>query len=636
MDDEKFGVKIIAEFIQSSFSSALSKIKTFEKTVGEDIKVGIGIGEEQGNLSEINASLTEMQNRIEQIRLDPKWFNTSALRDEWLSLTARVQEAQRAVNALSKSNVTKFGAQLGSLKTKAIQLKNALIKLKEDDPFKKMKKTIKQAVTGLIGFRAVYTGIRKAMSTYLAQNEELQNKLNACWYALGSLLAPALEFLLNIFVKLVSYVDAFVKGLGFAGINMKNFNKNAKDGTKSVNKMLAGFDEINNISSQDQGGAGASIENPFENVDVDTKWMDRVKEFGEWCSTRLPEIIGLIAGIAIALKLIELGFSPLQSLGIGLAIAGIITLVSDVIALINDPSWQNWLAVILDIGVVIAGLAVAFGLVSGGWAVALLAIGALVLTFKDEIIEYLGILWDGIVEIWNNLKRDTIELWNRIVEDVKEKINGFVQKVKDKFREMKESTVALWDALKTALVNAGEEMKNKISTAFTNLKTKVVNAFNSIKTGVVNAFTTMKNNVKTIANSVISVIENMVNRVIDGINWLTSGLRGLGNTITEALGFGTVFNSLSHISLPRLATGTNYVPNDMIAMIHQGEAVVPKKFNNEEFLGQGNEETNYLLRQLINIVDTKEFRAYISQNEVGKSAVNYINKQSRILGGALV
>ena len=31
--------------------------------------------------------------------------------------------------------------------------------------------------------------------------------------------------------------------------------------------------------------------------------------------------------------------------------------------------------------------------------------------------------------------------------------------------------------------------------------------------------------------------------------------------------------------IPTLDTGTNYVPKDTLAMIHQGEAVVPKKFN---------------------------------------------------------
>lgn len=33
------------------------------------------------------------------------------------------------------------------------------------------------------------------------------------------------------------------------------------------------------------------------------------------------------------------------------------------------------------------------------------------------------------------------------------------------------------------------------------------------------------------------------------------------------------------IELPKLATGTNYVPRDMVAMLHEGEAVVPRAYN---------------------------------------------------------
>lgn len=33
------------------------------------------------------------------------------------------------------------------------------------------------------------------------------------------------------------------------------------------------------------------------------------------------------------------------------------------------------------------------------------------------------------------------------------------------------------------------------------------------------------------------------------------------------------------VGLPELATGTNYVPQDMLALIHEGEAVVPKQYN---------------------------------------------------------
>jgi hypothetical protein len=53
--------------------------------------------------------------------------------------------------------------------------------------------------------------------------------------------------------------------------------------------------------------------------------------------------------------------------------------------------------------------------------------------------------------------------------------------------------------------------------------------------------------------------------------WL-SGLFGGG----AAAGFTPGFASMVGMGL---ATGTNYVPHDMLQLIHEGEAVVPKKYN---------------------------------------------------------
>jgi Mg2+ and Co2+ transporter CorA len=44
-------------------------------------------------------------------------------------------------------------------------------------------------------------------------------------------------------------------------------------------------------------------------------------------------------------------------------------------------------------------------------------------------------------------------------------------------------------------------------------------------------------------------------------------------------GTGNILASRYGLSLPKFATGTNYVPQDMVAVIHEGEAIVPKAFN---------------------------------------------------------
>lgn len=47
--------------------------------------------------------------------------------------------------------------------------------------------------------------------------------------------------------------------------------------------------------------------------------------------------------------------------------------------------------------------------------------------------------------------------------------------------------------------------------------------------------------------------------------------------------------------------GTNYVPNDQLAMVHEGEAIVPKKFNSQEYFGN-DQETKDMLFEIIDLL----------------------------------
>ena len=51
---------------------------------------------------------------------------------------------------------------------------------------------------------------------------------------------------------------------------------------------------------------------------------------------------------------------------------------------------------------------------------------------------------------------------------------------------------------------------------------------------------------------------------------------GTASTLT---GLRAVVAALKGEPIPAFAVGTNYVPRDMLAQIHEGEAIVPKAFN---------------------------------------------------------
>jgi tape measure domain-containing protein len=59
-----------------------------------------------------------------------------------------------------------------------------------------------------------------------------------------------------------------------------------------------------------------------------------------------------------------------------------------------------------------------------------------------------------------------------------------------------------------------------------------------------------------------------------------SDLRAVqGSTLASLAATREILGATYGIELPKFAVGTNYVPRDMVAMIHEGEAIVPKAFN---------------------------------------------------------
>ena len=173
------------------------------------------------------------------------------------------------------------------------------------------KKVARVGIT-LLGARGIFGALSRATRTYLSANEDTANKINSIWMALGNLIGPIIEKIANWILKLVGYLNVFVKTVSRGKIDLtKNMGKNTKaiKGTsgamKELNKQLAQFDEATVLQDQklDSGGSGGGgLDSSFEMPALDEGWVAKIQNFGNWVLENWPAIKnGLIAiGLAIA------------------------------------------------------------------------------------------------------------------------------------------------------------------------------------------------------------------------------------------------------------------------------------------------------------------------------------------------
>ena len=137
----------------------------------------------------------------------------------------------------------------------------------------------------------------------------------------------------------------------------------------------------------------------------------------------------------------KLGLKGIKSLGIGLAIAGVIYGIQSIIKYLQDPSFENFGKIITGIGIAVAGVAIIFGAwpVAVGGAIASIIgiiisnwgkIKAFVLNICKWLEKHFGLAGKAISEVIKN----NLNLFEGLFIGVKQILDGIIKIFKGDFK----------------------------------------------------------------------------------------------------------------------------------------------------------------------------------------------------------
>lgn len=605
---------------------------------------------------------------------------------------------------------------------------------------------IKMFALSLFSISTVYSVLSRASSAYLSADTSLANKLQAVWVGLGAILEPVISRIVNVMLKAVKYINVFIKALTGVDLLAKATNKSLNGTTKSakaLSKTLAGFDELTNLdTTSNTSGAGidTSLGDVFKDVEINTDWADKIREFGEWLKKNWKPIvigIGLIVGAIVGFKVISSIIKLLSSFkksstilkgisadftgllnGIGKAaeaiaiLGGIALVIKEVTGLITafSESGLSLSDVAILLGSVLGELALAFtavvgatklmdwqgiagaAVILGGFALIINQVTGLIDAFSksgmkvSDVAKLMASIFGSVViamtamaliakilcsdpltliglvalvasistilivvektlptilDSCSKFIREIAPVVITLIKTINECINNTIRALGEVLPPIIRSIGSLFDSIFNGISKVVTSVGNSVSKIIDSIRRAIQQIGNTIEQvantiigfirnlgPAINNF--VDNTIKAVTklvNFVVSAIEYLVNRSVDGIN-------GIASVINQLPGVNIAKKSYVYIPrfVPKLNVGTGYVPEDQMAYIHKGEAVIPKKFNSKEYFGGSNEETNSLLQTLIEKVENIEINPYTTIRDVGQASIDYVKLKERRTG----
>lgn len=280
--------KSMASSSASSVSQMKQQLKSYNASVNEtakqqdylkskieDLKYLLSqadMGFEVGDTLKIEADIEKLENRLKKLQSQGQ-----ATGKQTESAFDKVKNKVK----LAGSQIAGLGSKFKTVLTGSKNLGKGLTAT-----FDNGIKSIKKFALSLLSVRTAFSMISKAMQSYLSYDTQLSDSIQNCWNVLGSLLAPILEYVVTLFSKAVSYVNAFVTAL--TGINLvARANKKAIDSqaksTKKLSEAQSSLDEFHSINKDNGSGGGDKKPITVEPVDMSKldflfDWIEKAKQ----------------------------------------------------------------------------------------------------------------------------------------------------------------------------------------------------------------------------------------------------------------------------------------------------------------------------------------------------------------------
>lgn len=382
-------------------------------------------------------------------------------------------------------------------------------------------KTIGKMSLAIFSIRGAYRAISMATQEYLATNKELAGQVETLKSLFGQVLGPAIEWVINLLIKAVSVVNAFVNAL--TGINIV-----AKANASALKKQsqaggsgnsTASFDEQTKLSGGG-GSSGAGVGTLPDGSTIDLSFLDPLMEamrkfkddispllktvgdffswlwedvlvpFGDWALNGvLPGFFNILGGAALALNDALLILQPVAQWlwdnilqPIAEWTGGVIV---DVLNAIGDWMHEHHetlgkvlavvgalVAVLFGVPAVISAIGTVLGFLFHPVTLIVAAVAGLVAIFVTCYDECEGFR-KGMDQVWQGIK----DIFFAAVDFVKALFTGDWAGMDAAWEKIKDSASYLWEGLVEGLKAGWEWCKEKVAEIWNKIVVKFKEIF---------------------------------------------------------------------------------------------------------------------------------------------------------------